>query len=265
MNDIKKIPIKRVYVPQDIKNIIKKSIIPKSTYKILGSYQRQSIKYPSDIDIEIIIKSKNKDEIFNDLIESVTAILSDNYTNLLTEIKIELLNGDKKKWEDPQNDLKGFYKYYKDNFKNISFIKFDYVLYYNELIELNIMYKLKDKEFEKSNYENDIKNDIKELVKEKDYYKALKRLYLIFELNNDESNMNKLINVFNSDLGKLNYDKKTLDMIELIKEKKLNNKYIDNAITNELKKLDNKNYEDIKTKIENQSKKIYESIIKKNI
>ena len=264
MTDLKPL-IKRVYVPQDVKNIIKKSIIPHSTYKILGSYQRQSIKYPSDIDIEIIIQSKDKEEIFNNLIESITAILNDNYTNLLTEIKIELLNGDKRKWEDPQNDLEGFYKYYKDNFKNISFIKFDYVLYYKELIELNIMYKLKEQEFIKSNYENDIKNDIKELVKEKDYYKALKRLYLIFELNEDESNMNKLINVFNSDLGKLNYEKKTLDMIELIKSKNLNNKYIDNAITNELKLIKNKNIDDVTQQIQKQSKKIYEEFTKKNI
>ncbi len=261
-DNIKNKILHRVYVPQEIKNIMKHTIIKNSSFKLLGSYTRQSVKYPSDIDIEIKIKSKDKKQIFNDIIESISYILNDNRSNLLVEIKIQLKNGEKNKWEDPNNDLKGLYSYYKDNFKNIDFIKIDYVLYYDELIEFNVMYKLNESKFNKIKYIQDIKQDIDDLTKDNKYYKALKRLFLLYEMDGDDAKTKQLIDIFNSDIGKLNYERNILELIELIKEKKLNNKYIDNAIDNELKKIEIKNIDELTELIENQAKQIYNNLKK---
>jgi hypothetical protein len=67
----------------------------------------------------------------------------------------------------------------------------------------------------RTDYLKQINDDISDLKKDKNYYKILKRYFLKSKINNDQIVMNQLINVFNSDLGKIYKDINNIDAIEL--------------------------------------------------
>ena len=55
--------------------------------------------------------------------------------------------------------------------------------------------------------------DFKQKMKDKKYFKALKRLYSYFKIKKNKKMQNKLLDFFNSDVGKLNYQINNLQII----------------------------------------------------
>ena len=98
-------------------------------------------------------------------------------------------------------------------FKNINFVKIDYVLWFDyHFKELSIVYI-----FNGSKYGIDeVKKDYEELIQEGNNYKALKRLFGLYKITNNKKEAVKLTKFFNSSFGKLyevNSNLKTLLMM----------------------------------------------------
>lgn len=248
IEQIKEQQKKRIYLNKDLEDIMKHSIIEGSKLNVLGSYKLQSIKYPNDVDIDIIINKKSETKNFEDIIKAMLYILGKNKKNSLIQIKIDLENGEKEKWENPEENLEGFYDYYKKNFKNIFSMKFDYIIYIDEkLFEYNIVYFFKEKIGDKKKNIESIKKEIEELEKEGNYFKSLKRKFSIYNLNGDEKNISELTKIFNSDLGKDYNDLSTLKTIEILKERKTTplSPDLEEAINSTFTKLNNKENKNI--------------------
>jgi hypothetical protein len=178
-----------------------------------GSYRNQL--YPSDIDLFTSINKKYSiDEIYNEFI----GILERTDTNNLyfIEFKLQRLDGTKLKFykmEDITRDK------FKEFFKNMDFAKIDYVVRFLGIFtELSIIYSFNTT---KKNEAQSLRQDIEELLKEKQYYKVLKRkLSLMKDKPNPsyslKKDMKEIINFFNSETGKKYAEMNNLKALELL-------------------------------------------------
>ena len=184
--------------------IVKKIKFKNYKIYIAGSAKLESQRYFSDYDFNTkILKHYKPTTIYNEFIK----ILSNDDLYFL-EFKIEYLDGTKTKIFDVS-------KLKRNMFKNINFIKLDYVLWHDyHFKELSIIYTFTQTEI---NIE-DIKNDYKELIEEGNNYKALKRLFSIYKITNNKIEAVKLTQFFNSKYGKLYELNSNLKTILLIKD-----------------------------------------------
>ena len=185
-----------------IHDIVKKLKFKNSKINLAGSASLQSQRYFSDYDFNSVVKIKYKSSTIYD---EFMRILS-NEELYFIEFKIEYLDGTKQKIFDLS-------KLKKNMFKNINFVKIDYVLWFDyHFKELSIVYI-----FNGSKYGIDeVKKDYEELIQEGNNYKALKRLFGIYKITNNKKEAVKLTKFFNSSFGKLyevNSNLKTLLMM----------------------------------------------------
>jgi hypothetical protein len=191
-----------------INDIVKKLKFKNYKINLAGSASLQSQRYFSDYDFNTNILRKYKPiTIYNEFLK----IISNNDDLLyFLELKIEYLDGTKTKIYDPS-----IYKIIKNMFKNINYVKIDYVLWFDyHFKELSIIYTFTKTEFDVK----DIETDYKELIKEGNYYKALKRLFSIYKITNNKAEAVKLTKFFNSKYGKLYELNSNLKTILLIKD-----------------------------------------------
>jgi hypothetical protein len=184
------------------------------------------------------------------------------------EFKTQDLEGNKFKWTP--NEYFKYSDFEKHFGKNNEYCKIDLVLWSDNkiFIEASVNYWFNRKIENVKKMTQEIDDNIKELKKEQNYFKVLKRMYLIEIMKpiKDNINIDKLINVFNSDLGKIYKDINNIDAIELIKK----NGYDKEALTkkrieinlNEIKYYANyKNqYNKNKKELNNKAKKIYNDL-----
>ena len=192
-----------------INDVVKKLKYKNYKINIAGSAKLQSQRYFSDYDFNTyIIRQYKPVTIYTEFVR----ILSHEDLYFL-ELKIDYLDGSNIKIFDIS-------KLKKNMFKNINFVKIDYVLWHDyHFKELSIMYIFHQTEF---NIES-IKNDYEELIKEGNNYKALKRLFSIYKISKNKIEAVKLSKFFNSKFGKLyglNSNLKTLMLIKDIPELK---------------------------------------------
>ena len=159
--------------------------------------------YYSDYDFNCKIRVRKPTKIYNEF----KKVLS--YTNdklYFIEFKIEYIDGKKIKLYDVK-DLK------LSMFKNIKFIKNDYILFLDYVFkELSIMYIFKETNEDRI---KTLTDDYDELKKKGENFKALKRKFSIYKIQKDYANIKKLVSLFNSKQGKLYETNSNLKTIEL--------------------------------------------------
>ena len=146
----------------------------------------------------------------------------------------------------------------KSMFKNIKFIKIDYVLW-NEyhFKELSVLYIFRNTKYSV----DDIQADYNELIKEGNNYKALKRLFSIYKMTqNNKKEAVQLTRFFNS--NKLYEINSNLKAIQLMKEHYTNNHDVNKKIDINLKYLKLDTHIDIDEMIKSNDKTLNNSAIK---
>ena len=190
--------------------------------EIKGSSSLQSQQYYSDIDLfsdissitDRTISSIEVDREFMRILHHAN-LRHDMY---FIEFKIQTLHNKYKfhKIEDITES-----QFIKD-FKDVTFIKIDFVVRLNyKFMELSIIYNF-DKKYEDVNFINMMNDDIKELIKEKNYYKVLKRVFSKLAYQKEEHlEYNKellifLSKFFNSEYGKEYQEVNNLKALDLL-------------------------------------------------
>ena len=190
--------------------------------KLIGSSNNRQILYNSDYDLESHFDIKNKNDALNKIylhFKNVFIQAKKDPNIFLTDFKCGEIDGEPIRWT-----YKDMIKGYKDGFHftdcllQKSTIKLDEIYLLNgSFIEIsdNYYFTIGDhqnyptptrKEINKS-----LTDDYKQLVKEGNYYKALKRKYSMKPTE-------KLTNYFNSEIGILNKARADLDVLLLLNE-----------------------------------------------
>lgn len=114
--------------------------------------------------------------------------------------------------------------YFNDLFENKSLFKIDIVSYVNErLIEFSNIFEFRysngvDINAEKVDDLQSLKEDMKEQYYNKNYMKAIKRLFSISKIEDNKELANTLLDIINSDAGKLSQVKANIDTCILLLE-----------------------------------------------
>ena len=190
-------------IKSELYDIIKNLEIFNTRLKLAGSASLRALIYYSDYDFNCKIRVRKPTKIYNEF----KKVLS--YTNdklYFIEFKIEYIDGKKIKLYDVK-DLK------LSMFKNIKFIKIDYILFLDYVFkELSIMYIFKETNEDRI---KTLTDDYNELKKKGENFKALKRKFSIYKIQKDYANIKKLTALFNSKQGKLYETNSNLKTIEL--------------------------------------------------
>jgi hypothetical protein len=206
-------------------------------YNVIGSSSLKSILYNSDYDLDELIKSKKN--IYREIFKTFQKKFQEANKNpdiFLTDFKCGIdINKDPLRWD--KNDMKKGFKTlqgstitFEDALKMKSVIKLDAIVLINGVFtEFSENYYLKigdaaNFEPEEAKIENilqSIKESFEDYFDEKNYLKALKRIFAYKKLEGgNEKQLDLLIHFFNSWVGLLSYNKSELDILSLLLENK---------------------------------------------
>lgn len=184
--------------------------------ELKGSSIKQNIKFFSDYDFFTQIKRNYDIEEIYDEFHKILKNILDNDNTYFIEFKLQKNNGDKIRWF--YNDTFNFNNFSKD-FNNVDYCKIDIILYSdNRFIDASSIYNFNNKIITNEEYIKNINDDIKELKKENNYFKILKKLYLLYITKNDYNKIEYLQKIFNSELGLIYKNINNIDAIEIIKK-----------------------------------------------
>jgi len=224
---------KEEYIDKNITDVFHFLSLKSSHSFLIGSSNIRNIKYAVDYDLNENLKINDSVQILNGVYKEFLQMFEkahkkEDYYIVDFKCGYNEKNNEPIRWSF--EDLKNGYKYVDKN--KVTFqqclimpnniIKLDLVyLYHGIFTDINILYnfhivgKKKDLQKEKENVEKDmtesIQEDIEELIKDKNYFKVLKRMFALSNLK--EKPDHKLLDIFNSDLGMLY---KTINSLELI-------------------------------------------------
>jgi len=199
--------------------------------RVIGSSNLKKIRYNSDYDLSTNLEG---DEDLTNLIlkrfQKIFILGKKDKNMFITDFKCgEDNKGEPIRWE--YKDMMNSYKVIdgkKYLFTNCllqkSTIKIDIIfLINNKFVETSDNYyfkfgkKTNFEEITKESIKESIENEYKELIKEKRFYKALKREFsLLFLEKRDLKRLNTLVDYFNSDIGILNQVSSDLSILILL-------------------------------------------------
>ena len=205
----------------ELYDIIKNLEIFETKLKLAGSASLRSMMYYSDYDFNCKIRVRKQTPIYNEF----KRILSFSNDKLyFIEFKIEYIDGTKIKLNNV-NDIK------LSMFKNISFIKIDYIVFLDFVFkEVSIMYIFKENDMDTDDIIKKLTDDYSELIYNGENFKAMKRAFSIYKIQKDYPNMKRLTSLFNSNLGKIyeiNSNLKTILLLKTMYDDPLTMKRID--------------------------------------
>ena len=213
--------LERRKLKTELYDIIKNLQIFETKLKLAGSASLRSMMNYSDYDFNCKIRVRKQTPIFNEF----KRILSFSNDKLyFIEFKIEYIDGTKIKLKNV-NDIK------LSMFKNISFIKIDYIVFLDFVFkEVSIMYIFKENEMDTDDIIKKLTDDYSELIDNGENFKAMKRAFSIYKIQKDYPNMKRLTSLFNSNLGKIyeiNSNLKTILLLKTMYDDPLTMKRID--------------------------------------
>lgn len=192
----------------------------------LGTSSFKVMKYYGDYDLFSPINRKIPD---GDICRDIKTILSetDKLKNIyFVELKLQNAktksgkDGDKKKWHTVDVNCDDF----EEQIKDLDYLKIDYIIYTDRLIELSIIYAFKpvppDEELLSM-----LDKDFKYYKEEGNLFKAYKRLFAYARLKKQYAKMKVLTELFNSYTGKLYSINSNLKAIKMVLDNKLIKKY----------------------------------------
>ena len=189
--------------------------------QLLGTGGNRSQLYPSDIDLFSKINDDvEPEEAYDTCLEKLYEA-SKRSDMFFIEGKVQEKDGEKYKFhtlEELEENGAEFFRYFTDD---VDYVKFDFVLLINgAFIELSAIYVFNKDPLDYDKLKLSLSNDMIDLIKEKKYYKSLKRLFAIMKLE-EIIPKNKLVEIsklFNSEVGKLYKKNSILKAIELFNE-----------------------------------------------
>jgi hypothetical protein len=183
----------------ELKKLIKLLTFKNNKLELKGSSSLTSQQYFSDYDLFSIIKRPDKSEFFHFLSELLKQIdKAEDYWFL--ELKLQTKAG-KKIRVYPESELEEaeFMKVWD----SLDFVKIDLVARIDGYFtEVSCIYSLSQTTPTKEDYIKSLEDDIKDLMKEKKWYKILKRKFNLYKAEGDKKEMLRLSKIFNSELGK---------------------------------------------------------------
>jgi hypothetical protein len=192
----------------------------------LGTSSFKVMKYYGDYDLFSPINKKIPD---GDICRDIKNILkaTDGLKNIyFVELKLQNAktkagkDGDKKKWHTVDVNCDDF----EEQIKDLDYLKIDYIIYTDRLIELSIIYAFKpvppDDELLSM-----LSGDFSMYKEKGNLFKAYKRLFASARLKKQYSKMKVLTELFNSQTGKLYSINSNLKAIKMVLENKLIDKY----------------------------------------
>jgi hypothetical protein len=192
----------------------------------LGTSSFKVMKYYGDYDLFSPINRKIPD---GDICRDIKTILkeTDNLKNIyFVELKLQNAktkagkDGDKKKWHTVDVNCDDF----EEQIKDLDYLKIDYIIYTDRLIELSIIYAFKpvppDEDLLKM-----LSGDFSMYKEKGNLFKAYKRLFASARLLKQYSKMKVLTELFNSNTGKLYSINSNLKAIKMVLDNKLIDKY----------------------------------------
>ena len=204
--------------------IIGKLMSLESKINIVGSANVKRNLYYSDYDLFQKVRGKSEQLIYNHF-KAVFNIIKSSSNVVISDFKLgEDDKGESLRW-DYNDIMKGENGgvSFKDALKMESIIKLDIIIYINgRFIEISEVYNVYLDGKSNMNYSKDevikeLTEDYKELVNDGNYFKALKRMYSIIKLNDEnDSRLNILVDYFNQPIGLLYRCKSDLETINII-------------------------------------------------
>ena len=181
-------------------------------YNIVGSASLKSIYYNSDIDLNEIDDFKSYKTVYEKF-KHIFKVCKENKNLFITDFKCGLdKNNEPIRWS--YKDIMNGYienKSFIDCLKDKGMIKLDIVYLLNGIfVEITEVYFLKidnhtnydNNELNNKEITNNLQNELQELIQEKHYFKALKRIFSILQIQEKNKTLqNKLISFFNSETG----------------------------------------------------------------
>ena len=200
--------LERRKLKTELYDIIKNLEIFETKLKLAGSASLRSMMYYSDYDFNCKIRVRKQTPIYNEF----KRILSFSNDKLyFIEFKIEYIDGTKIKLKNV-NDIK------LSMFKNISFIKIDYIVFLDFVFkEVSTVHIFKENDMDTDGIIQKLTDDYSELIDNGEHFKAMKRAFSIYKIQKDYPNMKRLTSLFNSNLGKLYEINSNLKTILLLK------------------------------------------------
>lgn len=211
---------------KELKPFIKALTFQKFPIIQLGTSSFKVMKYYGDYDLFSPINKKLSDgEICRDikLILQATEKLPNIY---FVELKLQNAktkagkDGKKKKWHTVDVNCDDF----EEQIKDLDYLKIDYIIYTNRLIELSIIYAFKPVPPDED-LMSMLKNDFEYYKGEGNLFKAYKRLFAYARLTEEYAKMKALTELFNSETGKLYSINSNLKAIKMVLDNKLIDKY----------------------------------------
>lgn len=211
----------KIKVDPDLASVITELSYKNMPPQLVGSSSLRSQKYFGDYDfiVNITDEAHNPKDVYDNLNKILKRIDNDPRLYFI-ELKLQTKEPNVKKFKYFIGD-KFDYKTLHDNFKDLDFMKIDLVGWLNyEFIEISCIYSLnqqkKTEKQKKADERIKVAEDIKNLIKEKKFYKILKRKFLIYKMDKNKIKMRELTDIFNSDLGKSYKIMSNLEAIALV-------------------------------------------------
>jgi hypothetical protein len=180
---------------------------PKAVLQIKGSASLASQRYFSDYDFFCNVDYPPTLRFINSIRKKLDELLF----VYPIEVKIETNEGKK-------------YRYFKqDKIKklpdNIKLIKVDIVVNIDFIFtEVSCIYLFTQEKMTTEEFVEELYDEIKELTKEGNYYKALKRMFSIFKVNEEDAKLVALTRYFNSPTGRDYQNISNYDALKLVDE-----------------------------------------------
>jgi hypothetical protein len=192
----------------------------------IGSFADKNIKFASDVDFQEIIFTKKS---YQNILKEFQKIFKDAEKMkgvYITDFKCGVFRGNIPVRWNKSSIQKGYQMIdtvkinFVDCLQQTSMIKIDLIaLIDGVFVEFSNNYYFNfptgttTRPTSGAKLEDLFLMDYKKYITDKLYFKALKRLYRVFKLRNDKENMKKLIDLFNSDIGVLNFQINSLNII----------------------------------------------------
>lgn len=205
---------------------------------LVGSSNIRNIKYAVDYDLNEDLKINDTTKVLDQLYSEFLSIFEKAYKNenyYVVDFKCGYVGEEPIRWAF--SDLKKGYIHFqkkKYTFQEClvmpdNIVKLDLVYVYNGIFtDINILYNFhvvhkksnlkKEKAKSNASIVSSLKEDIDDLIKEHNYFKALKRMFALS--NFQERTDKKLLQIFNSDYGMLYKFVNSMDLIVIMLEQK---------------------------------------------
>ena len=223
---------------KDLISIIKLLKYKDNSIELVGSSKLKALQYFSDYDLNTYFEKPKQPDLKQFLLTVISNIT--RYDKLyFIELKFQTLKGEKVKFT-PSTIHTLEDKFISNSFfEHLHFIKLDIVGYIQKrFIEISVNYFFIRKSLSLHQYVKSMNDDMNQMKKEKNYFKLLKRKFNIYRANNNKVMCVKLIDYFNSDIGRDYQIKSTLEAMELVYNN-YKDSFTKQLIVNELKSIKN--------------------------